>query len=98
MPGDSLAILFAFKYISCYSLSIFGGKDERSQDHLNTSHVILYQNRHLLVHITAIFKYISCYSLSEKDGLPPVGSCHLNTSHVILYLSPRIKSAFCNRI
>ena len=35
------------------------------QQHLNTSHVILYRNNHEILVSMQLFKYISCYSLSK---------------------------------
>ena len=56
----------AFKYISCYSLSIAGVRVSTIHKYLNTSHVILYLQYGIDRAELLPFKYISCYSLSEN--------------------------------
>ena len=63
-----------FKYISCYSLSIAEEWDGTKEWHLNTSHVILYQNNVQTLNFIPEFKYISCYSLSSaQDSFTFIG-------------------------
>ena len=81
-----------FKYISCYSLSLFDGYSYDDISHSNTSHVILYHNqRACILSIKIKFKYISCYSLSAFSAFPSASVSNSNTSHVILYRVDGIK-------
>ena len=56
---------YLFKYISCYSLSLFRNPKKIDFPHLNTSHVILYPVSSAAAVAVPSFKYISCYSLSS---------------------------------
>ena len=56
---------FAFKYISCYSLSKVFQNGTYLAQNSNTSHVILYQGKRRETTGEGTFKYISCYSLSS---------------------------------
>ena len=74
-----------FKYISCYSLSIYDAIMTKTRSYSNTSHVILYQNVATGIYLSVRFKYISCYSLSATLFYFFEVLTNSNTSHVILY-------------
>ena len=61
------ATVDAFKYISCYCLSVLFCGQISSTYNSNTSHVIVYLYKKGTCHIVFKFKYISCYCLSEKQ-------------------------------
>ena len=75
----------AFKYISCYCLSICQKFFRSLPINSNTSHVIVYLiGRNKSVHVT-VFKYISCYCLSISTVFQNTVGVNSNTSHVIVY-------------
>ena len=59
--------IIAFKYISCYLLSLSESLTAQRIGYLNTSHVIFYPTMLPIRKGPMAFKYISCYLLSRRN-------------------------------
>ena len=96
VSGVGSAVVEAFQYISCYSLSNCKEYRLYKQKGFNTSHVTLYL-KSFIRHFTRSFwfQYISCYSLSVGSSFSNLSISCFNTSHVTLYQSFDRCPCFC---